>query len=802
MSKNDLVTCFEENLDFSQIDRQILSGFINFLINQSSNEDKKPYGLLIRCDESKLQDFFIESLTKVISKLPVDNNYSLQVVDEAGFSIARLQDNCSDAIVVLKKCSKIGNVTYLVSEFEKYPNVKKIVIASSEVIESRFKSDEHFFYRLLPRHVTLHALQPAGASENILRRLEEAGYRYTDDFKQEISFYIDSIYTTADLKNTDFADDLLRRIELQMEENDGIAAYKDSLLIDASFVPYSLIVNKRKEAESSEPKDEVTTTEKQAEEPKKVNEAETHVQTHKYCTPEKRNPKHTNVLLLSLSTIPPNIRKSEFTHESGRRSGTVIGRYQMDPVPKFLDKLLARKDENLDKIIMLCTKETLTEVEITTPEGETYKTTAEEYFKKQVINYMNPDIPENERFVSIGVSLDNPYAGIEGILKEIRKIDNPKLYLDAHGGIRGIQRVLEATVSLLYTEGIEIKKAYSVEFSNGGAKRIIDETDNVKIFNFTSGINEFVSCGRADTLVKYMKSLQLEENDLTKAIQTVAEGIQWCSIPKFQEGLKQLQSAYRTNASNLHDKADPKMSYLALYKNNIKHDYGKLTGAHTAIDEINWCIKKGFYQQALTLIESKISEVLIKDWKYLAVNEESYPVRDDGYFIQEANGITSLNELFNALVYQIKMQQVYNGGGNTKLILSSDKVNVMTDNDYSDFISYLDRKCSLKNRDKNSEKDVIEAGIETGTLLGNAITGGNRQQTKVTIKNYLKLSSSITDVQIKTLFKILIIHATLKDIRNTVNHASQESIYRPEKIKLALKYYMQWLEELNPNKDK
>ena len=32
------------------------------------------------------------------------------------------------------------------------------------------------------------------------------------------------------------------------------------------------------------------------------------------------------------------------------------------------------------------------------------------------------------------------------------------------------------------------------------------ETENMKIFNFVSGINEFISCGRADILMDYVNS--------------------------------------------------------------------------------------------------------------------------------------------------------------------------------------------------------------------------------------------------------------------------------------------------------
>lgn len=66
---------------------------------------------------------------------------------------------------------------------------------------------------------------------------------------------------------------------------------------------------------------------------------------------------------------------------------------------------------------------------------------------------MNPNLEDEERFVPISVNLDSPFEGIQNVIQTLRTIQNSEkgltLYLDTHGGLRGVQRVLEATVSLL-----------------------------------------------------------------------------------------------------------------------------------------------------------------------------------------------------------------------------------------------------------------------------------------------------------------------------------------------------------------
>lgn len=43
--------------------------------------------------------------------------------------------------------------------------------------------------------------------------------------------------------------DLIRRIELQMEESNGITAYRQGIPVDISFIPYSKRVLSRKQKE-------------------------------------------------------------------------------------------------------------------------------------------------------------------------------------------------------------------------------------------------------------------------------------------------------------------------------------------------------------------------------------------------------------------------------------------------------------------------------------------------------------------------------------------------------------------------
>lgn len=127
-------------------------------------------------------------------------------------------------------------------------------------------------------------------------------------------------------------------------------------------------------------------------------------------------------------------------------------------------------------------------------------------------------------FVPISVNLDSPFEGIQNVIQTLRTIQNSErgltLYLDTHGGLRGVQRILEATVSLLKIENINIEEAFAVQFSDSNDEPqknnlITLETENMEIFNFVSGINEFISCGRADILMDYVNSQKKTQHRIT-----------------------------------------------------------------------------------------------------------------------------------------------------------------------------------------------------------------------------------------------------------------------------------------------
>ena len=655
------------------------------------------------------------------------------------------------------------------------------------------------------------------------------GYTVSQDFVDEIGYYIDSIYDEADFRNRDFVLDLMRRIELQMEENEGILAYRKGLTVDNSFIPYSKKVNLRREQKEKE--------QKQA-------QAET-AALFKDDTPEKHAPsdKHYNVLLLALSTFGRNVNPNKFIYvdENGKED-KVIGRYQLDPVPKMLYKTLYQKEQGtLDKIIMLCTSKTLEKVaEVPIGTEKIYDISPIDYFKDQIRDYMRPDTDDEELFQAIEVDLTSPYRGIQSVITTLRSIkathedQTLNLYLDTHGGLRGIQRIMEATVSLLKSEDIDVREAYAVEYSDNGTKSIVSETENMKIYDFVSGVNEFFSCGRADTLMKYKENLEQtheakkessskniftkEENQLITAISDVATGIQWCSIPAFDQGIKDLQkifpetsesTAKNTSTESSDTKNIDKGSYLDIYRTNIQKDYSTLLKKdHTVLDEIEWCINKGFYQQALTLIESKISGLLVYDLKlFTFTRPQGIKQEKDGKTIHysytcinknnnEIKKTFTINNVFNDYIYAFNRIRKSNNNSNEKFTIEYNKPWIGDENF---------NKLTVAKYENFKQTISYPTGINISDIFENASSHlsskdydkfNENTNDKIPWKNSLKMANGLDSGKQNLLFKILVLHKTLKRVRNNMNHAADDSPFKVPAINLALTEYMSWLRRL------
>lgn len=353
-----------------------------------------------------------------------------------------------------------------------------------------------------------------------------------------------------------------------------------------------------------------------------------------------------NLLLLTLSTI----RKPEdisLEHSEAMLSDDQTGErfdycYQLEPVPAKLMHDFAKKGEHLDGILMICSPQVLEDCkedeEIYDERFKCFIKSARDYFVCATSNYAHSkeySLSYKEIHTDIDTSpkssdtqeqrTQKTVLFINEVVKQIRSLKkhypNMDIHVDTHGGIRTDQEALNSILSLLQMEGITIpeKNIHSIEYSRPRAV-FTSASEIFKIMNFVSGIHECIYYGQTASLKQAMdpeKSEQADSSNNTNEyeqavltdMQTIAEGIQLCDVNKFEKGLEDLSNAILKLDSN-HKGA----GYLTMFKDLISNSYGEqlLSSKRQVIDEVRWCTEKGFIQQALTLVESKMPKSMIQ----------------------------------------------------------------------------------------------------------------------------------------------------------------------------------------------
>lgn len=323
-----------------------------------------------------------------------------------------------------------------------------------------------------------------------------------------------------------------------------------------------------------------------------------------------------NVLLLAMSTLqdPKRINVGQYAYKG------VEAKYlsQMEPVPKMLTELLAKDNKKLNKIFVLNTKATLLDGKDMAEYGiDAKKYSAFSYFKERCsfigednivgINLFNPDDDET----NLGRAL---YEFYEEMIKFDKKVN---LYVDIHGGLRDSFTVVDAILMLLKDmENINVRSIYAVDFNH--VKKVSEIrkcNDQFNIFNFVGGMNEFLNFGRSAGLVEFNKKNNKDkDNKLVATINKISDGILLNRTNVFEDNLSKLKE----NINGINEEH----GYFDIVKEMIKNDYKVTIGnryydllendGDELIAQLQWCINKKHYQQALILIENRSASYLVK----------------------------------------------------------------------------------------------------------------------------------------------------------------------------------------------
>lgn len=269
-----------------------------------------------------------------------------------------------------------------------------------------------------------------------------------------------------------------------------------------------------------------------------------------------------------------------------------------------------------------------------------------------------------------------------------------------------------------------------------------------------------------------------EDRELIRTIEHVATGIQLCSIPEFENNLTKLGELLKKRKEN----PDPSgyNSLLNLFIENIENNYkGLLSDDRTVMDEIRWCLEKGFYQQVLTLIEGKIPEYLHENGMF-CFDLEIGRITD-----RVSGNFETINWLFNNHISKL--------GPN-----GEDRLKVFQEQ-ASENLQERPEESLQKQAGKNLQ---IQAADDPEEQVPNTVADLKKRVPDTEVKSSMgkkqeyDCTVSVSDQNEARLF--LLYHLGFKEIRNLANHASQrESILaKKEDFEKFVNAYLECIENM------
>lgn len=366
--------------------------------------------------------------------------------------------------------------------------------------------------------------------------------------------------------------------------------------------------------------------------------------------------------------------------------------------------------------------------------------------------------------------------------------DDIYLYIDMQGGSRTQGYVLNAVLTILNNEStnkVHIRKIVTTSFErNQFSSEIVDETKRYRIVDLASGMNAFIQYGRADQIRSYfdtvygdLSSSHPQIKHLLDDMEDVDHSLSICDIGKLGKAIEDIHSIF----SQKYDITDEYSGIFKTMLTIIQQDYKQLVNdtdpAKIKIDYIaltRWAYEKHFTQEALTIIESKIPEILSKKGILFYCSESESPEN-----IYE--------KLYDDLIDKIKSldqtKKKRSGKSLTKVTWDAKTELPWQFNEISHYIFKFypqEHKNDIKNCNKNKTIKAFcknypikytDSSWHCVSLIKPLLTDHSNNK-------LIHLSSTIKileNANINTITKLLFLYYYIANIRNEVNHSSDSS---------------------------
>jgi hypothetical protein len=153
-----------------------------------------------------------------------------------------------------------------------------------------------------------------------------------------------------------------------------------------------------------------------------------------------------------------------------------------------------------------------------------------------------------------------------------------------------------------------------------------------------AGTRSFLSYGKTDILMQFRERLEKSDEHFDKILFPMRDidiGISLCDISEIERGIEGLRQAFAQLHPDYNKTTDLRGGFRLVLLEGIREDYGSLiTGDEVRfIDMVKWAYRKGFWQQTLTLIESRCPGDLVDRGFFYYANSDETAHRARNFFI-------------------------------------------------------------------------------------------------------------------------------------------------------------------------
>lgn len=318
----------------------------------------------------------------------------------------------------------------------------------------------------------------------------------------------------------------------------------------------------------------------------------------------------------------------------------------------------------IDMIFAFASKRVMESQEI---EGK--KQTTLEYFQQRVAGIVAPKnivICPYDETKNMNTALTDVGAMAEMILAKRKEYaaEEYTLHADMTGGMRNASMMMLGVMRLLEYSQIKMGR---VLYSNWVKYRDInwveDSADVYRFFDLVAGAKEFVNYGSVIELNNYFakeKETSAELKGLLYAMENFSESIKLCKYGEFKKAIRELGENIELFLQKLDAQRDAndRLFSTMLPKPDAQKDandrlfstilpiiqksYEPLLASDNDLEIIDWCIKRGYLQQAMTLYTERVPEFIF-DKGLLAVSDQAEAEIEDAYkkFLKDRRGSRS-----------------------------------------------------------------------------------------------------------------------------------------------------------------